>query len=345
MKIGVLTFHLGPNHGGYLQAHCLCEYLTSMGHQVEIINYKNESHLRNETFRPWVYRRPLKLYHAWLKHRAFDLAYKKLPLSNFATDVAEVDWDDYDAIIIGSDVVWDFSWDWLGHDHVYFGEFGRMIRAKTIAYAASTGTVAIDANIPSWVSEGLAGIDALSARDETTAAIVMRACGREAPLVVDPTWLDLRYRPTTEKKRRHLLVYAYEINGEFRDAILAYARKRNLEVIALGYYHRWADRNLMNLGPLEWVQVMEQAEAVVAGTFHGTLYAIKTQAKFVTVLNGRILSRVAWALELAGLSSRGLENPEELAETFGNPIDYFAVMERLEPHVKASRTFLNDNLV
>ena len=40
MKIGILTFHWGTNYGAVLQCHALQEYLKSLGHEVEIINYK-----------------------------------------------------------------------------------------------------------------------------------------------------------------------------------------------------------------------------------------------------------------------------------------------------------------
>ncbi len=345
MRIGTLTFHLGPNHGGYLQAYCLHKYLKSLGHEVEIINYKNAKHHSNETFRPWIYRRPLKLFQAWLKHRSFDRAYKELELSTpFTTDVNEVDWNRYDAVVIGSDVVWDFSWDWLGHDPVYFGNFGSEYSGRIIAYAPSTGTVAPDAEIPQWAVDGLKKIHGLSARDQTTADIVERASGREAPFVVDPTWLEIGYREQNSPKKKQLVVYAFHITREFRDVIVSYARKHGLQIIALGYYHPWADRNLLSLGPLHWEEMLRESEAMVAGTFHGTLYAIRSQCRFVTVLNERIVSRVTRALDLAGLTPRGISDPELFKTIMDQPIDYADAMERLAPYVKSSKDYLATQL-
>ena len=40
MKIGILTFHWATNYGAVLQCYALQEYLKSLGHEVEIINYK-----------------------------------------------------------------------------------------------------------------------------------------------------------------------------------------------------------------------------------------------------------------------------------------------------------------
>lgn len=344
MKIGILTFHLGPNHGGYLQAHSLYEYIQSMGHDVEIINYKNAKHHENETFKPWIYRNPLKLYHAWIKHRVFQKAYGTLTLSKFTTDVNEVEWEKYDAVVIGSDVVWDFSWLWLGNDHVYVGGFGRPYLGKKIAYAPSAGTVSPDLSIPEWVSRGLTTMDGICARDENTAQMVYRACEKEAPLVVDPTWLDMKYTDKPKQKQKHLVIYAYEVTEGERQAVLAYAKKQGLKIIALGYYLSWADQNDMKLGPLDYPEIMQQAEVVIAGTFHGTLYAIKTQSQFVTLYNERIKYRVGQPLQAAGLEDRVLRNPDDLEDLLKEPINYRKVMTALEPFVQFSRDYLKTQL-
>ena len=40
MKIGILTFHCAHNYGAVLQCYALQEYITSLGHKVEIIDYQ-----------------------------------------------------------------------------------------------------------------------------------------------------------------------------------------------------------------------------------------------------------------------------------------------------------------
>jgi len=344
MKIGILTFHLGPNHGGYLQAYCLYEYIRSMGHDVEIINYKNAHHHDRETFRPWIYRRPFKLYHAWVKERVFQKAYQELPLSEFTTDVNEVNWERYDAVVIGSDVVWDFSENRLGSDRVYFGDFGREYAGKRIAYAPSSGTTPYDTDIPDWVASGLTTMDGISARDDNTAQMVQRAIGKSPQLVVDPTWLDMAYQEDRGPKERNLVIYAFEVTEQEKLAIIAYARKYHLKIVALGYYLSWADRNDMKLGPLEWPKLMQRAAVVIAGTFHGTLYAIKTQSQFVTLPNERIKYRVKKPLEAAGIESRVLMDPNCLGSLLETQIDYAEVMARLQPYVDSSRDYLHTHL-
>lgn len=345
MRVGVLTFHLGPNHGGYQQAFCLCRHIRELGHDVEIINYKNPVHHAGERFQPWVYRRPTSLYHAWVKHRVFAKAYRDLPLSPFTTDVNGVDWARYDAVVVGSDVVWDYSWPRLGRDPVYFGHFGDAgFRGKLISYAPSIGTVKPDDPVPDWVAAGLRRFDAISARDVATAEMVERVSGRQATDVVDPTWLDLEFREPGGAGDAHLVVYAFHLGDAMRDAIVAYAGEHGLRIVALGYPHKWAHRNLMKLGPMEWLPVMRRAAAVVAGTFHGTLYAMNLQCRFATVLNERIMTRIEKPLRISGLQGRGVSEPGELGRVLQTEIDYRAVMDKLTPHVRRSQQFLSEHL-
>ena len=40
MKIGILTFHRAHNYGAVLQCYALQEVLKGMGHEVEVIDYR-----------------------------------------------------------------------------------------------------------------------------------------------------------------------------------------------------------------------------------------------------------------------------------------------------------------
>ena len=42
MKIGILTFHNAHNYGAVLQAYALKKKISQLGHNVEIVNYRNK---------------------------------------------------------------------------------------------------------------------------------------------------------------------------------------------------------------------------------------------------------------------------------------------------------------
>ena len=51
MKIGIITFHAAHNFGLMLQAYALQTFLSSKGHEVEIINYRS-SQQKDLYFKP-----------------------------------------------------------------------------------------------------------------------------------------------------------------------------------------------------------------------------------------------------------------------------------------------------
>ena len=151
MKIGIITFHASFNYGSMLQAWALQTFLTKLGHDVEIINFRQKSQklgyakpiafsslpnvkrsvkrmLAPATIRP--------LYRKW--HLFDGFMHRWLNLTdeyNTLDQLRQADFD-LDALVTGSDQIWnttvfDFS-------EAYFGTFVGGRTAK-IAYAPSMG--------------------------------------------------------------------------------------------------------------------------------------------------------------------------------------------------------------
>lgn len=346
-RVGILTFHRGPNHGGYLQVSELVSAVASLGHDVEVINYQNPRHQQAERFRPWLYRRPSSLSHAWKKHRVFRKALRRLPLGPFTTHEADLDWNRYATVIVGADVVWDFESPGFGNDAVYFGSFRQRFSGRLASYAPSCGSASPAGVIPSSVRDGLAGFDKVSVRDETTAELVRTCTGREATVVVDPTWLPLRGQEAVDsnagtKPGGYLAVYCHTIDRETATEIRRYARDRGLRIVACGYRQSWADRCESSLSPEQWVDFLRGAEAVFCGTFHGALYAMRLGKRFAVLPNGRIQAKLATPMKMAGLEDHWVERPADLAELLDLEYDHSLALRRLKPLVERSWDYLVD---
>jgi hypothetical protein len=349
MKVGILTFHLGANYGAYLQAYCLADTIRQLGHAVEIINYQNILHHASDRLKPWVYRRPWKLWHDFQKHRTFRRAHADLPLSKFTTNPDQVDWNAYDAIVIGSDIVWNCQLAHLGQDPAYFGQFPVACRGRLIAYAPSVGPMSPDYTVPDRVAEGLRRFHFIGARDVNTQRFVENQTGSIPPLVLDPTWLMDRAerapRPCPRRIRQEfLLVYSFQLEGRAADAIKAFARDQGLLTVAVGYWQGWCDRNLADVDPFEWVQLFKQAKYILSGTFHGTLYAIREQRPFCLLANEGSDSKVSTALSLAGLQDRHTADPADIGKILLLPVDYDAVKARLDEQRRQSLFLLKQAL-
>ena len=138
MKIGILTFHEGINHGGFFQAFSTYSFLKSEGYDVEIINYKNKTHWLTEYKAFLVTKNPKRLISNIKKIFAFKKDQKSMNLGPFTKDISRIK-ENYDVIVVGSDIVWNYEWDFLGKDPVYFGH--GLNAKKWVSFAPSFGAV------------------------------------------------------------------------------------------------------------------------------------------------------------------------------------------------------------
>jgi len=349
MNVGILTFHKVPNYGAYLQAYCLVEAIRSLGHRAQIINYVNRSHEELVGLKPWVYRRPMRLWHDFSKYRAVHRAAARMPLSEFTTNPEQVNWNDYDAIVVGSDIVWNLENARLGQDPCYFGRFPLPYRGRLVAYAPSIGSMQPEHQVPSWVKDGLNHFHAILVRDENTRRFVELQTGKNPAIVADPTWLPPG-EGTLHGSKRHrtsrgfLMVYALPLEGQAVESISAFAKQRSLTTVGVGYWQRWCDENWGNVDPFEWVGLFRQATHAVVGTFHGTLYCIREKTSFCTLSHPLVDSRVKTPMALVGLENRRTTDMSAIGRILQTTIDHDSVERKRGPYAEASLRFLCEAL-
>jgi len=309
MRIGILTFHRGLNHGGFLQTYCLQEELSEMGHEVVIINYQNASHRWREFIKPWfVMRNPRTIINYVTKLRAFRHDWKVLNQSRFTTSRSRVNQMQFDIVVVGSDVVWDLSL--FGGDELYFGNIG--CAPKVITYAASCGSLPPDYELPQWACDGLSKFSSVLVRDAATIELVNNNIGFIPERVVDPCLLhdlSLLERNNTNgtasiPSKPYLLVYAYELNQDQIERVRKIATEMGLITVAVGYHQKWCDVNIMHMGPLDVLTICRHATCMVAGTFHGTIFALSFDLPFVVHTPPAALAKVSDLLSLLSLSER-----------------------------------------
>jgi hypothetical protein len=309
MKIGILTFHHGPNYGGFLQAWHMKEALRSLGHDATVINYQGVIHhgaerVRMRGLRP----KDLKGFALhWMKTKPFAKPVAGLSDHPFETDPARIGWKGFDRIIVGADVVWDFANSVHGCNPAYFGALPEQEGASFAAYAPSCGDTPADGEIPGYVREGLARFRSIQVRDEATATLVERATGTRPPLVVDPTWLQDDPAANCGKVPhglRYALVYGQGATGARADVIGTFAKKRGLSVVSAAFPCEATTHRLFSIDPFEWPDLFRRAECVITSTFHGLLYAIKYNKPVIFMSRKASRSKSQLVIDRCGLHDR-----------------------------------------
>lgn len=305
MKIGILTFHRGPNYGGYLQAWSMRKAIESFGHEVEIINYKNALHHDTERFKFYLTKNFKALYHKYQKNRAFEKVYSELSPGKLIHDSSEIEWSRYSKVVVGSDVVWDTESIHYGSDPIYFGKANGADLVDWISYAPSCGKANPKALLTSEKRDGLSNLKSIYVRDENTQCLVETNTGEKPTIVVDPTWITGIEVDIDSRFAKELHLYGYgNIEKSLADQIKIYAKKHGLTIVSYGYRHDWADKIVMNITPMEWLVRLRSAHSVITTTFHGTLYALKYNKAFVTIANQWSQAKVRMPLQLTDTLER-----------------------------------------
>ncbi len=300
MKIGILTFHFGINFGGVLQCYALQSYLEKLGHTVEIINFVPpafhyyawwEANGYRKSWKQGLINAGIKLCFAnsqRCKFQYFREKYLNLSKSYTLNSLADIG-NDYDAVIVGSDQVWNPSQ--RSHAAYFLRPFINF-KGLRISYAACCATSCIDSKQAVMLKDSLMRFNHISVRNKETQCFVKSLIGLEPEIVVDPTMLiDFDFASCTNNLADdYILVYVLgeEILGGHRQIISKIKnRYGNLPVYALilsenkPKYFPWANKSFWDLGPIEWIMFFKRAKFIYTDSYHGLLFAIKNRKPFL----------------------------------------------------------------
>lgn len=287
LRVGVLTFHRCINYGSYWQARCLVEGLRARGHDAVLLDHHDDAVSRAEwacAFQPSLPERSrledLPRYKA--KGRKFLAAFDALPQSErFRLDQPEM-LAGYDAVVVGSDEVWNFRHPWYGGKPIFFGEGVKAPRL--VSYAASFGNHDASDGIGAEWADKLSRFTAISVRDDNARRLVVEALGQEPATVLDPClqFPEVARAAPAEAGRPYALVYGHVFPGWLQEQVTAWSRRSGVELLSLGYRNDWVERHLIEAGPQEFAQLMAGARAVVTNFFHGCVFALVNDKPLVT---------------------------------------------------------------
>ena len=334
MKIGILSMQRIPNYGSFLQAYSLKKQFEKRGHEVYFIDIEKgrqvcrskEQHINVlEKFDRYIFKRIANLffYKKMLGIHAND-AERFLNIDN-ALPKNET----FDLVVIGSDEVFNAAipspWGFTKQ------LFGDVKNAKTIVtYAASAGNMtfenAIELGIAGDIAEAMKNLKLISVRDENTFVFTEKITGCTPERNVDPVFISDYDEeiPTVRRKKPYLLVYAYgnRINDEREiKAIKSYAQKHGLDILSVGMQQRWCNNNVA-AGAFELLSYVKNAECIVTDTFHGTVFSIKYNKRFVSFVRDSNQNKLNGLLEQFELLSRCVENISEFETVLNSYIDY-----------------------
>lgn len=376
-KVGILTFHNSINYGSVLQAYALECAIESLGNSVEIVNYqqRNYAHLY-DLFRqncsgkdlahnlmqlPF-YRLLMSRQQAFLAFRSEQLRISAAKCSYGDSLVGLV--DAYDCIVCGSDQIWNPNA--LDFDEAYFLPWVTF--AKKIAYAVSLNGGMLD-KLPNAaeIKKYILDFDVLSVREESGKQVLESFLDgkREVRVVLDPTLLhgaEVYRKIVAERSIPESYIFLYSVNFDQSviDAAERLSERLQLPVFTL-FTHAGRKKLLFrkgklrllrdNVGPMDFLSLIQNAACVVTNSFHGTAFSIIFNKEFYAI--GRTNSsdatirdeRICSILELLGLQERFLSAAQAGSFSIAEKINYADANLRRAALAKESMNFLSVALV
>lgn len=343
-RIYTLTCTWAESYGAVLQAYALAQAIDDLGFDAQIINYQPGYDL---------IRRSRRVLRPIYRPKFLDfLRESGLLTRSVYRDLGELKAADLpaDALVVGSDQVWNCDKYFNGRDDAMFLEFARR-GAKRVSYAASLSMAEVPPDQAERYKRLLDKFDAVSVREATGAKALSRLGIEDPRVMVDPVYLLDRehWGSLASKGARDFSTVGYVLVVclEQRDAVYEYARaeadRRGVPLYSLTHgprafkKHARVDKNLREPSVYDYLGAISGADAVITDSFHAMSFSLifNRDVKVVPRGDGGN-SRMLDLLEDLGISDRVLST----APASDERVDFTRVNRSIEDKAEGANDFL-----
>lgn len=335
-KVDIITRHAVANYGSILQTYATQKVFRKLGYDSEIINYvRKDEQGKNIALANLKSNRNKK----WNKNVLTRLLYKILQIPNYEysyncfkkfrsqllkqTDVFYESLEqlknnvpEADIYCTGSDQVWT-SMGLYQYDEAYFLEFVPEDKA-CITYASSFGRDEINKDLHENLKRLLKKYSNILVREDSAVDIIENIGLNNVEQVVDPTlllnreeWEELLNKQKNRENKKYILIYQLQNNKKFDIYAKKLAKKLNLKLIRISPSINGFSKNgnfVYMPNPKMFLNYFKNAEMVITDSFHGTVFSLIFQKKFIDILPPMTGTRIKSILRLVGLEERILDD-------------------------------------
>lgn len=357
MKIGTITTHMADNYGAVLQAYALQSYIGKFA-ECEIINYyptyvkktyhQNLTSFSLKSFILYFF----KLINSKKRNVRKD-KFKKfrnqfLNLSQQYTSFEELKGccNNYTSIIAGSDQIWNPNLHEF--DESYFLTFCNNSVLKN-GYAPSFGVSELTDSQKKEIKKRCYNFKCLGFREKSGVNIAKELLNMDCPLILDPVFLLSkkewkRIISCKKSKEKYILCYFLSDPKKSIVNICKKFKNENINVYSIGFSIKDFFNNskkIYDLGPLEFLEYIYNAEYIITDSFHATAFSIIFEKNFYTRIDGgnaKRADRIISLFDSVGIN-RGYCDQDSKNLRFDS-INYSNVNEQLMKLIANSKNFV-----
>lgn len=356
MKIAIITMQCPLNYGAVLQAYALKTYLSDERHDVEVINYRPNYIVRNQSYShvpdgPFSRNKILSLLYIirqFLPKRRrknlFNNFCKELNLTKkvYSTyEELEAHVPEADIYICGSDQIWGKR-NGAANDPSYFLSFVNN-KGMKVSYAASSDITDFSEQLIKRIN----GLDFVSVREAPLKEILETKLNRIVYHVADPVfllpqdaWLNLRLKSSTIRfTEKYILIYIIgEGNTVIKNAyLLSKAKQIPIYCISASLRKDKRINKQFVCSPYEFPCLFANAEYIITNSFHGVSFSLIFSKQFWCCKTGISSTRITSLLQKVGILERYVDNIN-IKEP---DINYDCINENLERYIRDSKEYLH----
>ncbi len=331
MKIAIITITDGMNYGNRLQNYALQLILESMGHYVETIRLRSSRDVSGitktekvfkDSVKHVIHRSDTEFFHRKREKRFYTFNNSYISFADhgkYFDSNFEIRIKDYDAVVCGSDQIWNVRYDFIAENiEKYLGKGAK----RKIAYAASFGISELPENYKSVFQSGLQSFESIGIREAAGQKLIGELTGRkDVSVVLDPTmlpeidsWKGFMRKPGYMKNGQ-IFVVTYFLSGrnsKIKAQIQRVCEDMHAEPVNLDIEYlqdnRIENKDVFLTDPREFVWLIANSKAVLTDSFHAAVFSIIFNRPFVVYQrnsieeNNHMESRLETLLEKFHLS-------------------------------------------
>lgn len=350
MKIELITLHSIYNPGSALQAYGLQQYLTQMGHDTEIIDYRPYYSTIGKNKIKGILRKILYFrneHSVKEKYELFMCSKMKLTAKRYVSlrDL-QSNCPSADVYITGSDQLWNMSYD-CGKDDSYYLAFTTS--GKKISYATSVGKKEIPQDEINYILTKIKDFHSISVRENSTSKVLSAQLKREVSWVCDPVFLlsSSEYEKMTKRlvSEPYVVVYLSAESELLNQVVSDIKKKLGCKVVLMGGNRTrcQCDLHIKDVGPEEFLSLIRYAEIVISSSFHATAFSHIFHKKFGAILPKGNGERIESLLSLSGLENRIINSVDDIGNIYSD-IDYDNIQMHIDEFVISSKKYLDITL-
>ena len=153
------------------------------------------------------------------------------------------------------------------------------------SYAASFAIEDIDKELKEITKKRIDKLDYIGVREISALNILEDLEIDKGIQVMDPVfllskkeWDNMTHE--IDKKERYIFVYDFDGNTLIKEISMKIAKENNLKIYT-PYKCDYSDKVIRNMGPIDFISYIKNAEFIISNSFHGTAFSIIFEKQFV----------------------------------------------------------------